>query len=50
MLPMVFSNSRNALLVFNTNPALLPFFGLIGAKLRSEKYVILIHGNWHRRL
>jgi len=46
MLPLVFSASENSLLVFNTNPALLPLLGLIGAKLRGKKYVILIHDLW----
>ena len=46
MLPLVFSASESSLLVFNTNPALPPLLGLIGAKLRGKKYVILIHDLW----
>jgi glycosyltransferase involved in cell wall biosynthesis len=46
MLPLVFSAGNNTLLVFNTNPALLPLLGLVGAKLRGKKYVILIHDLW----
>ena len=44
MLPAVFSTGKNNLLVFNTNPALLPFLGFIGARLRGQKYVILVYG------
>ena len=29
-----------------TNPALLPFLGFMGAKLRGQKYVILVHDLW----
>jgi hypothetical protein len=46
MLPVVFSTSKNHLLIFNTNPALLPFLGFMGAKLRGQKYVILVHDLW----
>lgn len=46
MLPRLFSNSNNALLVFNTNPALLSLLGVFGAKLRGQRYVILIHDLW----
>ena len=46
MLPLVFSISKNSLLIFNTNPALLPLLGLIGAKLGGKKYVILIYDLW----
>ena len=46
MLPTVFSTSKNNLLVFNTNPALLPLLGFIGAKLRGQKYVIIVHDLW----
>ena len=46
MLPRLFSTGKNALLVFNTNPALLPLLGLIAHKLRKQRYVILIHDLW----
>lgn len=46
MLPVVLSTSKNHLLVFNTNPALLSFLGFMGAKLRGQKYVILVHDLW----
>lgn len=46
MLPKLFSTGANALLVFNTNPALLPLLGLIAHKLRKQRYVILIHDLW----
>jgi len=46
MLPRLFSTGTNALLVFNTNPALLPLLGLIAHKLRKQRYVILIHDLW----
>jgi len=46
MLPALFSTGKNDLLVFNTNPALLPFLGFIGAKLRGSKYVVLVHDLW----
>ena len=41
MLPAVFSTGKNNLLIFNTNPALLPFLGFIAAKLRGQRYVVL---------
>ena len=46
MLPTVFSTGKNNLLVFNTNPALLPFLGFMSAKLRGQKYVVLVHDLW----
>ncbi len=46
MLPTMFSTGKNDLLVFNTNPALLPFLGFIAAKLRGQRYVVLIHDLW----
>jgi glycosyltransferase involved in cell wall biosynthesis len=46
MLIKVFLTKKNDLLVFNTNPALLPLLGTIGTKLRSQRYVILIHDLW----
>ena len=46
MLPRLFFVSRNSLLVFNTNPALLPALGLIGAKLRRQGYIVLLHDLW----
>jgi colanic acid biosynthesis glycosyl transferase WcaI len=46
MLPRLFSTSKNDLLVFNTNPALLSLLGFIGAKLRRQRYVVLVHDLW----
>ena len=46
MLSFVFSTDKNNFLVFNTNPALLPFLGFIGSKLRGQKYLILVHDLW----
>jgi glycosyltransferase involved in cell wall biosynthesis len=42
----IFSTNKFDLLVFNTNPALLPFLGFISKKIRGQKYVILIHDLW----
>lgn len=42
----MFFTKKGDLLVFNTNPALLPFLGVISNKLRGQKYVILIHDLW----
>jgi glycosyltransferase involved in cell wall biosynthesis len=46
MLPTVFSTGKNDLLIFNTNPALLPFLGLMGARLRGQRYAVLVHDLW----
>ena len=46
MFPKLFHGNRNDLLVFNTNPALLPILGLFANKLKKQKYVILIHDLW----
>ena len=46
MLTTLFSIEKKAILVFNTNPALLPFIGFIGKKLRNQQYVILVHDLW----
>jgi len=46
MLAKLFLTEKNALLVFNTNPALLPLLGFIGRKLRNQRYVILVHDLW----
>ncbi len=46
MLPTMFSTGKNDLLVFNTNPALLPFLGFIAAKLRGQRYAVLVHDLW----
>ena len=46
MLHRLFSGNRNNLLVFNTNPALLPLLGLVANKLKKQKYVVLIHDLW----
>ena len=46
MLPTVFSTAKNDLLIFNTNPALLPFLGFIAANLRGQRYVVLVHDLW----
>jgi len=42
----IFSTNKFDLLVFNTNPALLPFLGFISNKIRGQKYLILIHDLW----
>lgn len=46
MLITLFSIEKNAILIFNTNPALLPLLGFISNKLGKQKYVILIHDLW----
>jgi len=46
MLANLFATEKKALLVFNTNPALLPLLGYIGKKLRNQRYVILVHDLW----
>lgn len=46
MFPKLFYGNRDDLLVFNTNPALLPLLGLFTNKIRKQKYVILIHDLW----
>jgi glycosyltransferase involved in cell wall biosynthesis len=46
MLFKMFFTKKSDLLVFNTNPALLPLLGVIGAKLRGQRYVLLIHDLW----
>jgi glycosyltransferase involved in cell wall biosynthesis len=46
MFPKLFHGNRNDLLVFNTNPALLPILGLFANKLKKQKYVVLIHDLW----
>jgi len=46
MLASLFTTEKEALLVFNTNPALLPLLGFIGKKLRKQQYVILVHDLW----
>lgn len=46
MLPRLFSCRTGALLIFNTNPALLSLLGLVGNRLKKQKYVILIHDLW----
>ena len=46
MLASLFETEKEALLVFNTNPALLPLLGVIGRKLKKQRYVILIHDLW----
>ncbi len=46
MLPRVLSTGNNSLLVFNTNPALLSLLGLMVAKLRGQRYVVLVHDLW----
>ena len=38
--------SKKSSFVMNTNPALLPFLGFMGAKLRGQKYVVLVHDLW----
>lgn len=46
MFSMVFSTGKNNLLIFNTNPALLPFLGFITATLRGQRYAVLVHDLW----
>ncbi|HUT43324.1 MAG TPA: glycosyltransferase family 4 protein [Desulfobacterales bacterium] len=46
MLANLFAIEKKALLVFNTNPALLPLLGFISKKLRNQRYVILVHDLW----
>jgi len=46
MLPTVFSTGKNDFLIFNTNPALLPFLGFIAAKLRGQRSAVLVHDLW----
>ena len=46
MLPAVFSTGKNNLLIFNTNPALLPFLGFIADRLKGQKYAVLVHDLW----
>lgn len=46
MLFKVCFSSKNDLSVFNTNPALLPFLGLVGLVFKGQKYVVLIHDLW----
>lgn len=46
MLANLFAIDKKGLLVLNTNPALLPLLGVIGKKLRSQQYVILVHDLW----
>jgi glycosyltransferase involved in cell wall biosynthesis len=45
LIHIVFTN-KNSLLVFNTNPALLPFLGFIIKKLRNQRYLVLVHDLW----
>jgi len=46
MLIHIFFTNKNSLLVFNTNPALLPFIGFISRKIRNQRYLVLIHDLW----
>ena len=46
MLIHIFTTNKNSLLVFNTNPALLPFLGFISKKFRNQRYIVLIHDLW----
>ncbi|MBE9573398.1 MAG: hypothetical protein IMF11_22440 [Proteobacteria bacterium] len=46
MLLRVFPTGKNDLLILNTNSALLPFLGFIAAKLRGQRYVVLVHDLW----
>ena len=43
MLANLFKTEKEALLVFNTNPSLLPLLGFFSKKLRNQRYVILVH-------
>ncbi|MGR8998183.1 MAG: glycosyltransferase family 4 protein [Gammaproteobacteria bacterium] len=46
MLANLLTTEKESLLVFNTNPALLPLLGVISKKLRNQRYVILVHDLW----
>ena len=46
MLANLFATEKEALLVLNTNPALLPLLGFISKKLRNQRYVVLVHDLW----
>ena len=46
MLLRVFPTGKNDLLILNTNPALLPFLGFIAAKLKGQRYAVLVHDLW----
>ncbi len=46
MLANLFTTEKEALLIFNTNPALLSLLGYIGKKFRNQRYMILVHDLW----
>jgi len=46
MLANVFTTEKAAVLVLNTNPAILPLLGLISKRFRNQRYVILVHDLW----
>ncbi len=46
MLLYLFKTHPNDILIFNTNPALLPYLGYVANKLRKQRVVILIHDLW----
>jgi len=46
MLIHIFTTNKNSLLVFNTNPALLPLLGYISKNLRKQRYLVLVHDLW----
>lgn len=46
MLIHIFATNKNSILVFNTNPALLPFLGFIVRKIRNQHYLVLVHDLW----
>lgn len=46
MLVHIFNIDENSLLVFNTNPALLPLLGFIIKKIRKQRYLVLVHDLW----
>jgi glycosyltransferase involved in cell wall biosynthesis len=46
MLIHIVITNKNSLLVFNTNPALLPFLGFVIKKIREQRYLILVHDLW----
>ena len=46
MLCPLFSTDSNAILVFNTNPALLSVLGIIAKKVRKQRYYVLVHDLW----
>ncbi len=46
MLLVTLRLSQQRVLVFNTNPALLPIAGFVSSILRKHRYIILVHDLW----